>query len=329
MATPEKYIQPESLKVSVVPTRPYEVQETQPAAEVIALYPEHATSAIQYSEAKPEKAVPASVEAEWLRDYQVVVAARNDSQLFESLVDEYTGFIKHLTKKYFLAGGEPDDIFQEALFGFYKAVRDYDGMRSSFRSFAALCVDRQAITAIKTAARLKHAPLNNYVSFSHSPSGEDDDINIGDSFASQAPSVEETVEGTESLNDLLFMLGSSLSKLESDTLRLFLNGGSYEDMAAELGVSTKTLDNAIQRVKRKILEHGKEKHEVEAVACQREEPAEDEILQLLDATIDPLKIAAEALAKLKAAGHSGIILASDIPRISRMMEPIAAGITAR
>ena len=117
---------------------------------------------------------------------------------------------------------------------------------------------RQIITAIKTATRFKHQPLNQYVSFSHTPAGQDTDgeCTLGDALPGSA--VEEpslVVISTEELQSLVFTLGTGLSKLESDALRLYLEGSSYEEMAEELGCDTKTIDNALQRVKRKILTH--------------------------------------------------------------------------
>jgi RNA polymerase sporulation-specific sigma factor len=141
----------------------------------------------------------------------------------------------------------------------YKAVRDFRADKeTSFRSFAELCVTRQIITAIKTATRFKHAPLNTYVSFSQTPAGQDSDseCTLGD--ALPGPGVDDPsvcVVSTEELQSLVFCLGSGLSQLEADSLRLYLEGSSYEQMADELGCDTKTIDNALQRVKRKIIAH--------------------------------------------------------------------------
>jgi RNA polymerase sporulation-specific sigma factor len=160
---------------------------------------------------------------------------------------------------YFLAGGDADDLIQEGMIGLYKAVRDFrSDKETSFRSFAELCVTRQIITAIKTATRFKHAPLNTYVSFSHTPAGQESDgeCTLGD--ALPGPGVHDPsvcVISTEELQSLVFCLGSGLSSLESEALRLYLDGNSYEQMAEELGCDTKTIDNALQRVKRKILAH--------------------------------------------------------------------------
>jgi RNA polymerase sporulation-specific sigma factor len=199
-----------------------------------------------------------------LEDLQLVLRARNgDQSALDGLIRRYTGFVRLKASSYFLAGGEAEDLIQEGLIGLYKAVRDFrPDKETSFRSFAELCVTRQIITAIKTATRYKHAPLNTYVSFSHTPAGQESesDCTLGD--ALPGPSVDEPsvcVISTEELQSLVFTLGTGLSTLESDALRLYLEGLSYEDMAVELGCDTKTIDNALQRVKRKVLNHQRER----------------------------------------------------------------------
>ena len=195
-----------------------------------------------------------------LEDLQLVLKARNGSSTaLDTLLRRYQGFVRLKASSYFLAGGDADDLVQEGMVGLYKAVRDYRPEKeTSFRSFAELCVTRQIITAIKTATRFKHAPLNGYVSFSHTPAGQDGDseCTLGD--ALPGPSVDDPsvcVVSTEELQSLVFCLGSGLSPLEADALRLYLDGYSYEQMGEELGCDTKTIDNALQRVKRKILAH--------------------------------------------------------------------------
>jgi RNA polymerase sporulation-specific sigma factor len=194
-----------------------------------------------------------------LADLQLVMRARNgDQRALDELIRRYSGFVRLKASSYFLAGGDAEDLIQEGLIGLYKAVRDFSADKSSFRSFAELCVTRQIITAIKTATRYKHAPLNTYVSFSHTPAGQDSDgdCSLGD--ALPGPSVDDPsvcVISTEELQSLVFTLGSGLSKLEADALRLYLEGESYETMAERLGCDTKTIDNALQRVKRKVLAH--------------------------------------------------------------------------
>jgi RNA polymerase sporulation-specific sigma factor len=196
-----------------------------------------------------------------LEDLQLVIRARNgDTKAMDTLIRRYTGFVRLKSSSYFLAGGDSEDLIQEGLIGLYKAVRDFrSDKETSFRSFAELCITRQIITAIKTATRFKHAPLNTYVSFSQTPAGQESeggDCTLGD--ALPGPGVDEPsimVISTEELQSLVFCLGTGLSPLEADALRLYLEGSSYEEMADRLEVDTKTIDNALQRVKRKILQH--------------------------------------------------------------------------
>jgi RNA polymerase sporulation-specific sigma factor len=197
-----------------------------------------------------------------LEDLQLVLKARNGDQVaLDQLMRRYTGFVRLKASSYFLAGGDSEDLIQEGLIGLYKAVRDFrTDKETSFRSFAELCVTRQIITAIKTATRFKHQPLNQYVSFSHTPAGQDTDgeCTLGDALpGSHVDEPSVVVISSEELQSLVFTLGTGLSKLESEALRLYLEGSSYEDMADELGCDTKTIDNALQRVKRKVLTHQK------------------------------------------------------------------------
>ena len=192
-------------------------------------------------------------------DVRLVLRARNgDDAALDALIRRYTGFVRLKASSYFLAGGESDDLIQEGLVGLYKAVRDFRvDKETSFRSFAELCITRQIITAIKAATRFKHQPLNGYVSFSQTPAGQDDsDCTLGD--ALPGPGVDDPaicVISTEELQSLVFALGTGLSPLEADALRLYMEGLSYEEMSEELGCDTKTIDNALQRVKRKVLNH--------------------------------------------------------------------------
>src|SRR3989475_5871507 len=150
-----------------------------------------------------------------LEDLQLVVKARNgDSVALDQLIRRYTGFVRLKASSYFLAGGDSEDLIQEGLIGLYKAVRDFrTDKETSFRSFAELCVTRQIITAIKTATRFKHAPLNTYVSFSNTPAGQDNDgeCTLGD--ALPGPSVADPaicVVSTEELQSPGFSLGTRL-----------------------------------------------------------------------------------------------------------------------
>lgn len=195
-----------------------------------------------------------------IQDRSLIERARaGDQAAMTRLIDRYRGFVRMKASSYFLAGGESEDLIQEGLIGFYKAVRDYRSDReASFRSFAELCVTRQIITAIKTAARNKHTPLNTYVSFSHTRAGggSDQEISLADILPSD-PVVDPAsqVISSEELRALVQCLGDTLSELESGVLTMYLEGRSYEEIADRLDCTPKTVDNALQRVKRKILTH--------------------------------------------------------------------------
>src|SRR3954468_7131796 len=185
-----------------------------------------------------------------LEDLQLVLKARNGNQAaLDQLMRRYHGFVRLKASSYFLAGGDADDLIQEGMIGLYKAMRDFrHDKETSFRSFAELCVTRQIITAIKTATRFKHSPLNTYISFSNTPAGQDSDSDVTLGDALPGPSVDDPsvcVISTEELQSLVFALGTGLSKLEADALKLYLEGSSYEEMAEELGCDTKTIDNAL------------------------------------------------------------------------------------
>src|SRR6478752_1205948 len=195
-----------------------------------------------------------------LEDLQLVMRARNgDGSALDALIRRYTGFVRLKASSYFLAGGDSEDLIQEGLIGLYKAVRDFRADKeTSFRSFAELCVTRQIITAVKTATRNKHTPLNQYVSFSSSPAGASGD---------NEPTLDEMLPGSpvhdpvnqvissEELRALVACISTALSELESRVLALYLDGHSYEEVGRRIGCDCKTVDNALQRVKRKVGHH--------------------------------------------------------------------------
>ena len=192
-------------------------------------------------------------------DEELVAAAKTgDADAFRRIWTRYRQFVRLKANSDFLAGGDGDDLIQEGNIGLYKAIRDYEyGRSTTFRSFAELCVTRQIITAIKTASRQKHVPLNTYVSFSHSPSSADfDNRTLADIIPSGRASdpVQQVISSEEcaSLTDCLVRL---LSPLESQVLKYYLEGNSYEAIAAHIGHDTKTVDNALQRIKRKVTLH--------------------------------------------------------------------------
>ncbi len=190
--------------------------------------------------------------------YLVAQAKRGDAVAYDRIVRRYRGFVRLKASSYFLLGGESEDLIQEGLVGLYKAVRDYRSDReSSFRNFAELCITRQMITAVKTASRNKHAPLNQSISFATTPTAAGD----GESTLEEilpGPRTQDpatSVISTEELGSLVECLTSVLSDLESEVLTCYLDGRSYEEIADRLACDTKTVDNALQRVKRKVSVH--------------------------------------------------------------------------
>ena len=190
--------------------------------------------------------------------YLIALAKQGNAAAYDRLVRRYYGFVRLKASSYFLAGGDADDLIQEGLVGLYKAVRDYRTDReSSFRNFAELCITRQIITAVKTATRNKHTPLNQYVSFSASPASAPEGEPTLDEVI-PGPTVHDPVNqviSTEELQALVACLSTALSELESRVLALYLDGRSYEEIGGRLDCDTKTVDNALQRVKRKVGVH--------------------------------------------------------------------------
>ena len=190
--------------------------------------------------------------------YLIALAKQGDVTAYDRIVRRYYGFVRLKASSYFLAGGDSDDLIQEGLIGLYKAVRDFRTDReSSFRNFAELCITRQIITAVKTATRNKHTPLNQYVSFSSTPASATDGEPTLDEVI-PGPSVHDPVNqviSTEELQSLVACLSTALSDLESRVLALYLDGYSYTAIGEKLGCDTKTVDNALQRVKRKVGTH--------------------------------------------------------------------------
>jgi RNA polymerase sporulation-specific sigma factor len=190
--------------------------------------------------------------------YLVALAKEGKQDAQDAIVRRYRGFVRLKASSYFLLGGESDDLIQEGLLGLYKAVRDYRTDReSSFRNFAELCITRQIITAVKTATRNKHTPLNQYVSFSQSPAAAGDSDSTLDEVL-PGPTASDPVNqviASEELESLVSCMSSVLSELESRVLSLYLDGYSYDVIAERLDCDTKTVDNALQRVKRKVGTH--------------------------------------------------------------------------
>ena len=191
-------------------------------------------------------------------EYLVAMAKQGRSEAYDQIVRRYRRFVRVKASSYFLLGGDSDDLIQEGLLGLFKAVRDYKPEReASFRGFAELCITRQIITAVKTATRNKHTPLNQYVSFSQTPAAAGDSETTLEAVL-PGPTASDPVNqviSSEELDSLVGCLTSVLSDLESQVLSLYLDGYSYEVIGEQLECDTKTVDNALQRVKRKVGVH--------------------------------------------------------------------------
>jgi len=194
-------------------------------------------------------------ELEVRSDEEIVMEAKNgDIIALEFLINKYKNFVKAKARSYFLIGADREDIIQEGMIGLYKAIRDFRGDKlSSFRAFAELCITRQIITAIKTATRQKHIPLNSYVSLNKPIYDEDSDRTLLDILAgTKITDPEELMINREEYNDIEFKMGEILSELEWKVLTLYLEGKSYQEIAVDLKRHVKSIDNALQRVKRKL-----------------------------------------------------------------------------
>lgn len=191
-----------------------------------------------------------------MTDEEIVADAKdNDNTIaLEYLINKYRNFVRAKARSYFLIGAEREDIIQEGMIGLYKAIRDFRNDKlSSFRAFAELCVTRQIITAIKTATRQKHIPLNSYVSLNKPIYDEDSDRTLLDVLSgSKISDPEELVISREEFIDIEGKMCEILSDLEWKVLMSYLDGKSYQEIAVELGRHVKSIDNALQRVKRKL-----------------------------------------------------------------------------
>ena len=184
----------------------------------------------------------------------VIEAKRGNVQAQEYLINKYENFVKAKAKSYFLIGADKEDIYQEGMIGLYKAIRDFKADKlASFRAFAELCVTRQIITAIKTATRQKHIPLNTYVSLNKPVYDEESDRTLMDVISGiKVTNPEDLVVSREELLDIENEIGQVLSDLEMEVLMSYIEGKSYQEIACDLDRHAKSIDNALQRVKRKL-----------------------------------------------------------------------------
>lgn len=177
-----------------------------------------------------------------------------DLHALDYLIHKYKNFVRAKARSYFLIGADREDIVQEGMIGLYKAIRDFRGDKlTSFKAFAELCITRQIITAIKTATRQKHIPLNSYVSLDKPLYDEDSDRTLLDILCgAKVADPEELMINQEEFDDIEIQLSEILSDLERRVLRLYLDGQSYQEIALALNRHVKSIDNALQRVKRKL-----------------------------------------------------------------------------
>jgi RNA polymerase sporulation-specific sigma factor len=177
-----------------------------------------------------------------------------DSEALDYLIQKYRNFVRAKARTYFLIGADKEDIVQEGMIGLYKAVRDFKGDKlSSFKAFAELCITRQIITAIKTATRQKHIPLNSYVSLDKPIYDEESDRTLMDIISgTKVLDPEELIINQEEFDDIELKMAELLSDLERKVLALYLDGQTYQEISEELNRHVKSIDNALQRVKRKL-----------------------------------------------------------------------------
>lgn len=187
----------------------------------------------------------------------VALAQSGDGAALEHLLNKYKNFVRTKARSYFLIGADHEDIVQEGMIGLYKAIRDFKPEKlTSFRAFAELCVTRQIITAIKTATRQKHIPLNSYVSLNKPIYDEESDRTLLDVISEEVPSDPEAMLiDREDLSFIEGRIGEMLSDLEKQVLALYMEGKSYVEISAAMGRHVKSVDNALQRIKRKLLKY--------------------------------------------------------------------------
>jgi len=194
-------------------------------------------------------------EYEEMLDEEIVQRARDGCyNALEFLINKYKNFVRAKARSYFLVGADREDIIQEGMIGLYKAIRDFRSDKlASFRAFAELCITRQIITAIKTATRQKHIPLNSYISLNKPIYDEDSDRTLLDVISgTRITDPEELIINREEFGDIEAKMGEILSELEWKVLMAYLEGKSYQEIAGDLRRHVKSIDNALQRVKRKL-----------------------------------------------------------------------------
>lgn len=211
---------------------------------------------------------------EGLKDEDIVryIQATKDEIAIDFLVEKYKNFVRARARTYFIVGADREDLIQEGMIGLYKAMRDFKAERTaSFRAFAELCIVRQIITAIKTATRQKHIPLNSYVSLNTPIYTDESERKLEDVISEgQVASPEEEMINHEDLVAMENSIGIILSKFEARVMTAYLDGKSYQEIGEEVGRSVKSIDNALQRAKRKLEQHWGIHHKNKGAAAGKE-----------------------------------------------------------
>jgi len=192
-----------------------------------------------------------------MTDEMLVSHAKNSETALEYLIEKYKNFVLKKSRPYFLIGADKDDLIQEGMIGLYKAIMDYNGDKNaSFKTFANLCITRQIITAIKTSTRQKHIPLNSYLSLDKPLFDEETDVTVGENISSELfTEPEEQIIHSEDINNIRNGIDTVLTDMEKRVLKLYLEARSYKEISQALKKPAKSIDNALQRVKKKLEKH--------------------------------------------------------------------------
>ncbi|MEX1378288.1 MAG: RNA polymerase sporulation sigma factor SigH [Eubacteriales bacterium] len=194
---------------------------------------------------------------EKMTDENLAVNAKTSEDALEYLMEKYKNFVLSKSRPYFLIGADKDDLIQEGMIGLYKAIMDYDqGKNASFKTFATLCITRQIITAVKASTRQKHNPLNSYLSLDKPLFDENTDMTVVETMVSeQNNEPEEQIIHSEDLEYIRHAIDTQLTTMEKKVLKLYLQGRSYKEISDSLKKTPKSIDNALQRVKKKLEKH--------------------------------------------------------------------------
>ena len=192
-----------------------------------------------------------------MTDEQLASYAKTEESALEYLMEKYKNFVLKKSRPYFLIGADKDDLIQEGMIGLYKAILDYnENKNASFKTFANLCITRQIITAVKASTRQKHMPLNSYLSLDKPLFDEENDMTVGESMSSElftAP--EDQIIHSEDISNIRDGIEKVLTDMEKRVLKLYLEGKSYKEISEVMGKEPKSIDNALQRVKKKLEKH--------------------------------------------------------------------------